>query len=120
MTVCNLALSRWDMLDHNPTSHSYTHVSENKLLLRFISFVKHSLYKNNTFSKAVVSRTHLKCCYFWVYLPSFHSLSFMLNDYQQHRTSCEGHEVLVKYKQILKIDHIFRVSPNDSSLNSAR
>jgi len=75
MTACNLALSRSDMLDHNPTSHSFTDVSENKLLLRFISYVKHSLYKNNTFSKAVVSCTHLKCCYFAVSLHSFHSLS---------------------------------------------
>jgi hypothetical protein len=73
-TACNLALSRSDMFDHTPTSHSFTDVSGNKLLLRFISYVKHSLYKNNTFSKAVVSCTHLKCCYFAVSLHSFRSL----------------------------------------------
>jgi hypothetical protein len=75
MSACNLALSRSDMLERTPTSHSFTDVSENKLLLRFISYVKHSLYKNNTFWKAVVSCTHLESCYFAVSLHTFHSLS---------------------------------------------
>jgi hypothetical protein len=108
-TACNLALSRSDMLDHTPTSHSFTDVSWNKLLLRFISYVKHSLYKHNTFSKAGVSCTHLKCCYFAVSLHSFRSLSatqHQLNAYQLHRTSYEGHKVLVKYEQILQLTHI--------------
>jgi hypothetical protein len=61
MTERNVALSRSDMFDHNPTSHSFTYVSKHKLLLLFISYVKHPLWKNNTFSKAIVSRTHLKC-----------------------------------------------------------
>jgi hypothetical protein len=75
MTACNLAVSRSDKFIRNPTSHSFTDVSDNKLLLRFIYNVKHSLHKNNIFSKAVVSSTHLKCCYFSISSHSFHSFS---------------------------------------------
>jgi hypothetical protein len=108
MTACHLALGRSNMVDHNPTSHSFTYVLENKLLLRFIYYLKHSLYKNDIFSKAVVSCTHLNCCYFAVSLHSFHNFSAnninsMFNAYQLHRTNFEGYKVLVKCERMLQL-----------------
>jgi hypothetical protein len=114
MTARNLAVSSSDMFDHNPTSHSFTDVSENKLLPRFISYVKHSLYKNNALSKAAVSCTHHKCCYFAVSLHSFHSVSATHQQLSAQRLPTAQNEFRrsqSKYEQMLQLAHIFRVSP---------
>jgi hypothetical protein len=44
----------------------------------------------------------------FLYLPvtSFPPHSSMLNTYQLHKTSSEGHKVLMKYEQMLKLAHI--------------
>lgn len=70
--------------------------SENKLLVRLISYVRHELYNKNIFSKDAVTHIHLKCCYFWVSLlppdiVAAAQLPSNLIDYQLHKTISEGH-----------------------------
>jgi hypothetical protein len=81
----DLALSNSGMFNHNPTSHCCTNVWQNNSLLRLISYVTHSLYKNTIFWKAGEDDNHLIVRYFSASSLQSQILLYIQNAYLAYR-----------------------------------